>query len=133
MIEGAKFSAQEVDIKLSLPKGKVIYFDKSVKNLLDDVENTTNTWDGHMVGRRWQMTENGLKCIDCEGLDFDDEDYHDGDKVTKTVVIENGEVIINETKTQSNGVVINKEGLKINGNDAEIKIDENGIKNKERK
>jgi hypothetical protein len=128
VLEGAKFSAQEVEIKLSLPKGKVIYFDKSVKNLLDDVENTTNTWDGHMVGRRWQMTENGLKCIDCEGLDFDDEDYHDGDKVTKTVVIENGEVIINETKTQSNGVVINKEGLKINGNDAEIKIDENGIK-----
>lgn len=69
VLEGAKFSAQEVDIKLSLPKGKVIYFDKSVKNLLDDVENTTNTWDGQMVGRRWQMTENGLKCIDCEGLD----------------------------------------------------------------
>jgi phage shock protein PspC (stress-responsive transcriptional regulator) len=69
VIEGAKFSAQEVDIKLSLPKGKVIYFDKSAKNLLDDVENTTNTWDGQMVSRRWQMTENGLKCIDCEGLD----------------------------------------------------------------
>ncbi len=69
VMEGSKFSAQEVDIKLSLPKGKVIYFDKSVRNLLDDVENTTNTWDGHMVGRRWQMTENGLKCIDCEGLD----------------------------------------------------------------
>jgi uncharacterized protein affecting Mg2+/Co2+ transport len=69
VLEGAKFSAQEVDIKLSLPKGKVIYFDKSAKNLLDDVENTTNTWDGQMVSRRWQMTENGLKCIDCEGLD----------------------------------------------------------------
>lgn len=128
VMEGSKFSAQEVDIKLSLPKGKVIYFDKSVRNLLDDVENTTNTWDGHMVGRRWQMTENGLKCIDCEGLDFDDEDYHDGDNVTKRVVIEDGEVIFNETKTKSNGVIINEDGLKINGKDAEIRIDENGIK-----
>lgn len=128
VIEGSKFTAQEVDIKLSLPKGKVIYFDKSVRNLLDDVENTTNTWDGHMVGRRWQMTENGLKCIDCHGLDMDDEDNQDGDNVTKTVVIDNGEVIINETKTKSNGVTINGDGLKINGKDAEIKIDENGIK-----
>jgi phage shock protein PspC (stress-responsive transcriptional regulator) len=128
VIAGSKFTAQEVDIKLSLPKGKVIYFDKSVKNLLDDVENTTNTWDGHMVGRRWQMTENGLKCIDCQGLDLDEDDYHDGDNVTKSVVIDNGEVIINETKSKSNGVIINGDGLKINGKDAEIKIDENGIK-----
>jgi phage shock protein PspC (stress-responsive transcriptional regulator) len=68
VIEGVKFRSQEVDIKLRLPRGKVIYFDKSVKYLLNDVDNISNSWDGDMVGRRWIMTANGLKCIDCEGL-----------------------------------------------------------------
>ncbi|MDP3556700.1 MAG: PspC domain-containing protein [Bacteroidota bacterium] len=130
VLAGTKFKVQEVDIKLYIPKGKVIYFDKSVKHLLDDVENTTNTWDGNMVGRRWQMTEKGLKCIDCEGLNDDGEDDYDneGKHITKTVVIKDGQVIINETNNEEHGVVINKEGLKINGNEAQIKIDENGIK-----
>jgi len=43
----SKFRSQDVDIKLKLPKGKVIYFDKSVKHLLNGIDNTSNTGTGH--------------------------------------------------------------------------------------
>lgn len=111
VLAGTKFRAQEVDIKLKLPKGKVIYFDKSVKYLLDDVENTTNTWDGNMVSRRWKMTERGLECIDCEGLEELDEEIH-----------------FSEREIKGKNITINEDGIKVNGTDAEIKIDEHGIK-----
>ncbi|MBA3682668.1 MAG: PspC domain-containing protein [Bacteroidetes bacterium] len=113
VLAGTKFRAQEVNIKLKLPKGKVIYFDKSVKYLLDDIENTTNTWDGNMVGRRWKMTDRGLECIDCEGLEELDEEFN-----------------FNHRHHELNGknITINEDGIKVNGTDAEIKIDENGIK-----
>lgn len=65
---GVKYRSQTLELKLKLPKGKVIYFDKSVKYLLDDIDNTSNTWDGDMVSRRWMMTYKGLKCMDCNKL-----------------------------------------------------------------
>lgn len=106
---GTKFRLQEVDLKLKLPKGKVIYLDKSVKHLLDDVENTTNTWDGDMVGRRWKMTEKGLECIDCDNLD--------------NIKNEN-----DEENEKTKNITINDKGIKVNGEEAEIKIDQNGIR-----
>ena len=103
---GAKFRAQEVNIKIKVPKGKVVYFDKSIKYLLEDIDNTSNTWTGDMVSRRWIMTEKGLKCIDCNDLEtHDDKDDFNKEKVT-----------------------INEDGIEVNGKEAEIKIDENGIK-----
>jgi phage shock protein PspC (stress-responsive transcriptional regulator) len=127
VIADQKFRAQRVNMRLKLPIGKVIYFDKSVKHLLDDVGNITNTWDGDMVGRRWKMTDKGLACIDCDDLDSDSDDEV-GESVSKKIVIQNGEVIIDETKTHSDGVSINDDGIKIKGKDTKIKIDENGIK-----
>ena len=128
VLAGTKFRAQEVDIKIKLPKGKVIYFDKSIKYSLDDVENTTNTWDGNMVGRRWKMTSKSLECIDCEGLEENNDDEGDHESVSRTIVIEDGKVITDESKTLHKNVTINKDGIKINGKDAEIKIDQHGIK-----
>lgn len=110
---GTKFRVQQLGIRLRLPKGKVIYFDKSTRTLLDDVDNTTNTWDEDMVSRRWIMTENGLKCIDCQNLedvaghheDWEDDGEHHHEKV-----------------------IIDKKGIHVKDKDAEIRIDENGIK-----
>lgn len=110
--EGAKFRTQEVDIRLKVPKGKVVYFDKSVKYLLDDIDNTTNTWDGDMIERRWIMTGRGLKCIDCEGLDDYSHKHEDW----------------NHPKEHDDEITINEKGIRVHGNDTEIKIDENGIK-----
>jgi phage shock protein PspC (stress-responsive transcriptional regulator) len=111
VMEGSKFRTQEVDVKIKLPLGMVIYFDKSVKYLLDDVDNITNTWDGDMISRRWIMTSRGLKCIDCDNLDNNDRD-------------EDGEITISKNKK----ITINGEGVNIDGEDTQIKIDENGIK-----
>lgn len=111
---GGKFRAQELDIKLRLPKGKIIYFDKSVKHLLDDIDNTTNTWDGDMINRRWIMTNKGLKCIDCENLDNigDDKDYDSSDEVN----------------IKSDKVTINGKGINVRKGETQINIDENGIR-----
>jgi len=103
---GNKFRFQEVDIRIRLPKGKVIYLDKSVKHRLHDVDNVTNTWDGDMAGRRWKMTARGLECIDCEGLNSEN-DKDEDDEIKK--------------------VEINNNGIKVNGEDARIKIDGDGI------
>jgi phage shock protein PspC (stress-responsive transcriptional regulator) len=113
---GSKFRAQELDIKIALPKGKVIYFDKSTKYVLDDVENTTHTWDGDMINRRWKMTDKGLDCIDCENL-FDDED----EELTR-------HHHLNDNEYKSKNITINDHGIKVNGKEAEIKIDKDGIR-----
>jgi phage shock protein PspC (stress-responsive transcriptional regulator) len=66
--EEEKFKMQDVDVKIKLPIGKVIYFDNSLKYILNNIDNVSNTWDGDMVGRHWKMTDKGLVCLDCVGL-----------------------------------------------------------------
>lgn len=63
-----KWRAQRVHVEVRLPKGKVVYLNKSMKHIIYDIRNESDTWDGDMVGRRWQMGEEELKCIDCNGL-----------------------------------------------------------------
>ena len=121
VLNGQKFRAQSVNIKLKLPKGKVIYFDKSVKYLLDGIDNTTNTWDGDMAGRRWIMTDKGLACIDCNGLDSDSDD--DDDTKQKRIIIHGTEINVDG---DVGNVKIDEDGVKINDKDAKVKIDENG-------
>jgi phage shock protein PspC (stress-responsive transcriptional regulator) len=123
---GLKFRAQELDIKIKLPIGKVIYFDKSVKHLLNDIDNTTNTWDGDMISRRWKMTEKGLKCLDCDNLDNLDEDDDEKDDDKSEQIIINGDGI----KVNGNEIEINKNGIKINtpGNKIEVKNNDNDKK-----
>jgi phage shock protein PspC (stress-responsive transcriptional regulator) len=64
-----KFRFQSVKVILKLPIGKVVYLDKTLENMLIDIDNTTNTYGNEMINRKWIMTENGLKCFDCKGLD----------------------------------------------------------------
>lgn len=73
-----KFRAQDVNVILKLPVNKVVYLDKSLIGFIYDIENTTNTYDGDMINRRWMMTEYGLKCIDCDGLSMN---RHDDDEI----------------------------------------------------
>jgi len=114
VMEGSRFRGPEVEIKIKLPKGKVVYFDKSTKYLLNDVGNTSNTWDGKMISRRWKMTEKGLECIDCEGLDKnDDDDDHNSHK---------------KYGHKKDKVIIDDNGIEVNGDETEIKIDEEGIR-----
>lgn len=72
-----KWRMQDVKMILHIPVGQTIYLNKSMKHIIYDIGNTSNTWDSDMVNRRWKMTENGLTCVDCDNLkniSSDDED-----------------------------------------------------------
>ncbi|MDI1354291.1 MAG: PspC domain-containing protein [bacterium] len=131
--EGTKFRAQELDIKIKLPKGKVVYFDKSVKYLLDDIDNTTNTWDGNMVGRRWIMTDRGLKCIDCENLESadntDSEDVRIHHRHGDNITIDGDGINVKDNQTE---IKIDGDGIKIKTPEKDIEVNSSGVKKKEK-
>ena len=107
-----KFRFQDIKVILKLPVGKVVYLDKSLESLIYDIENMTNTYDGDMINRKWMMTENGLKCLDCDGLN---------DNSNKENELEG------ENNSKEN-VSITLNGVDVKAKDAQIKIDSNGVK-----
>ena len=64
-----KIRGQEVKFKLYLPVGKSIYLDRSLKYIIHNVKNVTDTWDPEMLGKRWMMLGEGLTCLDCNEID----------------------------------------------------------------
>ena len=60
-----KIRGQQVELTLYIPINQVVYLDESVKELLFDVENVTDTYDKKMVRNKWIMLESGLTCLDC--------------------------------------------------------------------
>ena len=63
-----RFRRQRIQMSIALPEGKSIYLDPSSREIIYDIENVTNTYDGRMMGHTWLMTANGLECTDCEWL-----------------------------------------------------------------
>lgn len=64
-----KIRGQQVRLKLYLPYGKSVYFDKSVRNVIYNIPNVTDTYDGDMMNKKWVMLEDGLTCLDCDDID----------------------------------------------------------------
>jgi phage shock protein PspC (stress-responsive transcriptional regulator) len=64
-----KFRKQEVEMSIGLPVGTTIFLDHSSREIIYDIENVTNTYDGKMMGHHWLMTEEGLRCTDCPWLE----------------------------------------------------------------
>ncbi len=62
-----KIRMQEVKITVFLPEGKSVFFGHDMHRIIYDVENVSNTYDGHMTGESWIMLDEGLTCINCEG------------------------------------------------------------------
>lgn len=60
-----KYRAQEVDVTLLLPVGKTAYLMPHTENIIDDIKNTQNIYDGNMPRHHWLMTKEGLSCSDC--------------------------------------------------------------------
>ncbi len=116
-----KFRVQDITVILKLPVGKIVYLDKSLENLIYDIENVTNTYDGDMVNRRWIMTENGLKCLDCDGLDVNEDEEIN---IEKNVKIDVNGVDINAKDAK---IKMDSTGVKIHSKDAKVTIDKNGI------
>ena len=122
--EGEKLRDQEVVVQIKVPKGVVVFFDESLLGYLSDVDNVSNTWDNNMVGRRWQMTTAGLKCIDCEGLDLSDMNADFVTPPVPPVMINNNGISINDKDAN---VKVDKSGINIKSKDGNVKIDETGI------
>jgi phage shock protein PspC (stress-responsive transcriptional regulator) len=64
-----KLRAQELQLVLKVPLNKVIYLSKRMERIIFDIDNVDEVLDSDMVGRRWKMTERGLECVDCTGLE----------------------------------------------------------------
>jgi len=64
-----KIRGQQVKFKLYLPVGKSVYLDRSLKYVIHNVKNVTDTWDPEMLGKRWVMLEEGLTCLDCNDIE----------------------------------------------------------------
>ena len=58
--EGEKWRKQEVYITVKVPEGKAIFLSDDMDEIIHDIENVSNTWDGDMVGKYWEMKPDGL-------------------------------------------------------------------------
>lgn len=58
--ENAKWRNQKVELTLKVPEGKSIFLGKEMIEIIHDIENVSNTWDGDMVGKYWEMKPEGL-------------------------------------------------------------------------
>lgn len=64
--EGEKWRDQEVSITVKVPVGKAVYLDEDIVDIIYDIENVSNTWDGNMVGKTWVMKPEGLTMKELE-------------------------------------------------------------------
>jgi len=77
-----KYRKQNIEILLFVPKGKTVYFDKSVKYFLQDVDNIQDIYDRKMIKHHFKMTSEGLDCLDCKSKK-DRKIIEDNNKVNK--------------------------------------------------
>lgn len=82
-----KIRGQEVRFLLQIPTGKSIFLRKGTAPMLDDVANTSNTWDRDMVGHQWTMTRAGLSMGNGEAAGPDST----GNKVNKDTLRHSGQ------------------------------------------
>ena len=58
--EKAQWRDQDVSMILKVPEGKSVYLNNNLSDIINDIDNTENMWDGDMMGKTWIMTANGL-------------------------------------------------------------------------
>lgn len=75
--KGTYYRAQRVILEVYLAKGDTLYFGEDTKRIIDDIDNVQNIWDPEMVEHYWIMTDRGLYCIDCEGINDDYDPWED--------------------------------------------------------
>eukprot|EP00825_Cyclidium_porcatum_P010551 TRINITY_DN15400_c0_g1_i1.p2 TRINITY_DN15400_c0_g1~~TRINITY_DN15400_c0_g1_i1.p2 ORF type:complete len:178 (-),score=19.80 TRINITY_DN15400_c0_g1_i1:121-654(-) len=56
----ARWRNQEVYLTLKVPEGKSVYLNQKMTDIISNIENIENMWDGDMVGKTWTMTADGL-------------------------------------------------------------------------
>ena len=111
MEKETKWRNQKVQLLLRVPVGAKVRLDENLIHLIHDIDNVQNVYDNDMLGRTWIMTDKGLSCVDCTGL----ESTIDGTNVD----------VSNEDVDQVN---VNEDGVHIvSKNGDKISIDSNGV------
>ncbi|CAL2084481.1 Phage shock protein C (PspC) family protein [Tenacibaculum sp. 190524A02b] len=57
---------EEVKVTLYIPEGTTVYFERSSRNFLYNIENTEDIYDRDMANHKFKMTSEGFECTDCE-------------------------------------------------------------------
>jgi phage shock protein PspC (stress-responsive transcriptional regulator) len=89
---------QELELVLRIPIGQTVFLSRRMKRIIEDIDNVHNMYDPKMVDHYWQMTEDGLRCLDCDEHafpttnDLDDQDEAQDDFVVKS---DPEEVVVN--------------------------------------
>jgi phage shock protein PspC (stress-responsive transcriptional regulator) len=129
------FRAQKVQLILRLPVGARVHLDNSLRGFIYDVDNLENIYDHYMTNRTWEMTEKGLRCMDCNGKEktIDGNNWDSGDDEFD---FDNGGIHVHSE--HGDEVHIDKYGVHINGRDnvgaknfSTLTIDENGVQVKQ--
>jgi phage shock protein PspC (stress-responsive transcriptional regulator) len=104
-----KYRGQELKAIIKVPVGKIVYLSNELEGYIYDVDNITNTYDVEMVGRRWMMSQDGLTCIDCEGI----KDRFKKGKSKKQIRItkRNGDKVIVEEEINYDEDLAQEEGI----------------------
>ncbi len=63
---GEKFRNQKVKLTLYVPEGKTVFLSERMNDIIYDIENAQNMWDGNMVNHFWKMKRTELTCLDCD-------------------------------------------------------------------
>jgi hypothetical protein len=116
MSKDEKWRAQKVQLLLRVPVGAKIHFDQSLDNFIYDIDNVQNVFDDDMLNRTWEMTDDGLSCVDCTGRES---------------TISGQRIHINE---DGHDVNIDENGVHIHSSDGDdkVSIDEHGVHIRER-
>ncbi len=64
-----KWRDQEVDVILYIPEGTTIFLHEDVEDIIYDIDNVHDMWDGDMLNHYWVMRSAGLTCVDCSYYD----------------------------------------------------------------
>ena len=66
------YRGQDLKVTLRLPVGATVYLDESIENIMYDIRNVQDMYDGDMLGHQWEMTPEGLSCTDCATIEYYD-------------------------------------------------------------
>ena len=83
---------QGVSITMELPVGYSVFISESMRDIIFDIKNIYNMWDGDMVGKQWIMKPEGLALVD-ESLIVRYDDYYEEEIIQQEV--ENVDSVMN--------------------------------------
>jgi phage shock protein PspC (stress-responsive transcriptional regulator) len=64
--EEGRWRDQSVEIVVKVPEGKTVYLSENMDRIIHNIDNVSNTWEGDMVGKFWQMKPEGLTLKEIE-------------------------------------------------------------------